>query len=146
MILKNLISFIKCNKHTNISYYCKEAENYFSFKNVKLVLSLLNKMKQNEKSFYILSSQFLELFHKICIGNITQSFAKFKLNDLENFSICARLLYFNLNEKNFRESQEIITFLLGIFKNINLKGFSCLEAVDAIIIIIQIFKKMTTFN
>ena len=126
MIFTNLISFIKWNKYTNISYYCKEAENYFSFKRLKPILSLLNKMENNDKSFWSISSKFLELFHKIYLGNLTQSFSKFKLYDLENFSSSLRWICCNSNENNFREGQDIIIFLLEILNNINLKGFSCL--------------------
>jgi hypothetical protein len=82
LIFKHLIEFIKWNKNTNIAYYCKEAEVYFSFKNAKLVLSLMNIMKYNEKSLWLLSSLFLKLFHKIYIGNMTESLSKFKLMNI----------------------------------------------------------------
>ena len=145
-MFNHLIEFIRLNRHTNITYYCKEAQDYFSFKRAKLILSLLNNMRHNEKSFCILSSKFLELFHKIYIGNITQSFSKFKLNDLENFSCMLRWLCCNLNDKYFLESQEIVNFLISILKNINVNGFSCIEAMDLIIIIITILKKMARYN
>ena len=119
LIFKNLIGFIKLNKYSNITYYCKEAEQYFSFPRLKKVLSLMNIMKDKEKSFWILSSNFLQLFHKIYIGNLTQSFPKFKLNDLENFSSYLKWLCLNLNDNNFQENQNIIHFLLSILKNIN---------------------------
>ena len=146
LIFKHLIEFIKLNKNTNISYYCQEAENYFSFKNVKLVLSLMNIMKYNEKSFWNFSSNFLQLFLKIYIGNKTQSFPKFKLSDLENFSSSLRWLIRNSNQQKFPESQEIIKFLLTTLTNININGFSVSEALDTIDIIISILKKMSIFN
>ena len=145
-IFKHLLAFIKMNKHTDITYYCKKAEEYFSFKKAKMVLRLMENMKHNEKSFWILSSKFLELFHKIYLGNITQSFPKFKLNDLENFSSCLRWSVLNSNEKKFPESQEIINFLISFLDNINLNGFSFIEAMDIIDIISKIFKKMAAFN
>ena len=146
LICNHLIEFIKWNKNTDITYYCKEAENYFSFKNAKLVLSLMNIMKFNEKFFWLLSSKFLKLFHKIYIGNLTQSFSKFKLNDLENFSCSQRSLLRNSNKKNFPESQEIIKFLINSLENINLKGFSIIEALDTINIIVNILKKLSIYD
>ena len=145
-IFKHLLAFIKMNKHSDITYYCKKAEEYFSFTKAKFVFSLMNNMKHNEKSFWILSSKFLELFHKIYLGNITQSFPKFKLNDLENFSSCLRWSVLCSNEKKFPESQEIINFLISFLDNINLNGFSCIEAMDIIEIISKILKKMSFFN
>ena len=145
-IFNHLIEFIKLNRHTNIAYYCKEAQDYFSFKRAQLILSLLNSMRHNEKSFWILSSKFFELFHKIYIGNMTQSFSKFKLNDLENFSCGLRWLCCNINENDNSEVQKIINFLISILKNINLNGFSCIEAMDLINIIITIIKKLARFN
>ena len=145
-IYKHLLAFIKMNKHTDITYYCNKAEEYFSFKKAKLVLSLMEKMKHNEKSFWLLSSKFLELFHKIYIGNLTQSFPKFKLNDLENFNSCLRWSVLSINEKKFPESREIINFLISSLENISLNGFSSLEAMDIIDIITKIFKKFAVFN
>ena len=145
-IFKHLLAFIKMNKHTDITYFCEKAEEYFSFKKAKLVLRLMENMKHNERSFWILSSKFLELFHKIYLGNITQSFPKFKLNDLENFSSCLRWSVLSSNEKKFPESQEIINCLISSLDNINLNGFSSLEAMDLIDIITKIFKKMSFFN
>ena len=146
LIFKHLIEFIKWNKHTNITFFCKEAENYFSFKKANMVLSLMNLMKYNEKSFWIFSSQFLLLFHKIYIGNLTQSFPKFKLNDLENFNCSLRIFLRGPNKKTFQESQNIINFLISILKNINMNGFSSIEALDTINVTIIILKKMACFN
>ena len=146
LIFKNLLEFIKWNKYANITYYCKEVEQFFSFKRIKIVYSLMSIMKDKEKSFWTLSANFLKLFHKIYIGNLTQPFSKFKLNDLENFSCYLRWLCCNLNEKNFQENQEIIKYFLSILKNINSNGFSCLEIMDTTLIIIQIFKKMALYN
>ena len=146
LIFKHLIEFIKWNKHTNISCYCQEAENYFSFKNIKLVFSLMNLMKYNEKSFWNFSSLFLKLFLKIYIGNKTQSFPKFKLNDLEHFSSSLRWLIKNSNQKKFPESQEIIKFLLSILTKINLNGFLVIEALETINIIVSIMEKMSIYN
>ena len=145
-IFNHLIEFIKLNKHTNIAFYCQEAKDFFSFERAQLILSLFNNMRHNEKSFWILSSKFLELFHKIYVGNLTQSFSKFKLNDLENFSCGLRWLCCNINEKNTTEYQKIINYLISILKNINLNGFSCVEALDLINIIIIILKKFSLYN
>jgi hypothetical protein len=145
-IFNHLIEFIKLNKHTNIAFYCQEAKDFFSFQRAQLILSLFNNMRHNEKSFWILSSKFLELFHKIYVGNLTQSFSKFKLNDLENFSCGLRWLCCNINEKNTTEYQKIINYLISILKNINLNGFSCVEAMDLINIIIIILKKFSLYN
>ena len=146
LIFKHLIEFIKWNKNTNIAYYCKEAEVYFSFKNAKLVLSLMNIMKYNEKSLWLLSSLFLKLFHKIYIGNKAESLSKFKLSDLENFSCSQRSFLRNLNKNNFKESQDIINFFINVLKNININGFSTFEALDAINVIINIFKKLAIYD
>ena len=146
LIFTNLIGFIKGNKHSDITYFCKEVEDYFSFKKTKLVLSLINSMKFNEKSFWILSSKFLLLFHKINIGNKTQSFSKFKLNDLENFSFNLRWICKNTNEKYFKEKQNIISYLISLLKNISILGFSCIETVDTIYIIVKILNKMSNYN
>ena len=146
LIFKHLIELIKWNKHTDIAFYCKEAETYFSFKNTKLVLSLMNLMKYNEKSLWLLLSNFLTLFHKIYLGNLTQSFSKFKIDDLENFSCSQRILLRNLNKANFKESQNIINFFIDVLKNININGFTTIEALDTLNIIINIFKKLAIYD
>ena len=146
LIFRHLIEFIKWNKNSNITYYCKEAENYFSFKKVKFVLSLMDIMKYNEKSFWLFSSKFLLLFHKIYIGNKTQLFPKFKINDLENFSSSLRILLRNSNKRYFLEGNIVIHFFISLLTKININGFSSIEALDTINVTIIILKKMAGFN
>ena len=145
-IFKHLLNFINWNKYNDITYFCNEACNYFSFKMVKSIISIMEEMKYNEKSFWVLSGQFLKIFHKIYIGNLSQSFAKFKLNDLENFSSCLRWSLSDLNQNNFPESQEIINTLILFLTKININGFSNIEALETIEIIITIFRKMGKYN
>ena len=146
LIFSHLLNFIKWSKYNDITYFCQEANWYFSFKMVKLVVSIMENMKHNEKSFWVLSSQFLRLFNKIYIGNLSQPFAKFKINDLENFSICLRWSLSHLNSNIFEESNEIINFLISWLSKINIIGFSNLEAFSTIEIIITIFRKMVKYN
>ena len=146
LIFSHLLNFINWSKYNDITYFCGEAKNFFSFRMVKLVLSIMESMNHNEKSFWVLSAQYLKLFNKIYIGNICQSFAKFKLDDLENFSSCLRWSLSNLNSKNFSESQEIINHLISFLTKINITGFSNIEAFGTIEIIIAIFRKMVKYN
>ena len=145
-IFSHLLNFIKWNKYCDITYFCDEAKNFFSFEMVKLVASVMEIMRYNEKSFWVLSYQFLKLFNKIYIGNLAQSFAKFKLPDLENFSVCLRWSLSHLNINNFPESQEIISHLISWLTKINIMGFTKLEAFSTLEIIITIFKKMAKYN
>ena len=145
-IFSHLLNFIKWNKYSDITYFCDEAKMFFSFDMVKLVVSVMEKMRHNEKSFWVLSYQFLKLFHKIYIGNLAQSLAKFKLPDLENFSVCLRWSISHLNSNFFPESQEIINYLILWLTKINIMGFSKLEVFSTIEIIISIFKKMAKYN
>ena len=146
LIFSHLLNFIKWSKYNDITYFCQEANWYFSFKMVKLVVSIMENMKHNEKSFWVLSSQFLRLFNKIYIGNLSQPFAKFKINDLENFSTCLRWSLSHLNSNIFEESNEIINFLISWLSKINIIGFSNLEAFSTIEIIITIFRKFVKYN
>ena len=145
-IFSHLLNFIKWNKYSDITYFCDEAKNFFSFDMVKLVVSVMEIMRHNEKSFWVLSYQFLKLFNKIYIGNLAQSFAKFKLPDLENFSVCLRWSTSHLNSLNFPESQEIINHLISWLTKINIMGFTKLEVFSTLEIIITIFKKLAKYN
>ena len=146
LIFSHLLNFIKWSKYNDITYFCDEAKNFFSFRMVKLVLSIMENMSHNEKSFWVLSAQFLKMFKKIYIGNLAQPFAKYKLDDLENFSSCLRWSLSHLNSKTFPESQEIINHLISFLTKININGFSNIEAFDTIEIIINIFRKMAKYN
>ena len=94
----------------------------------------------------MLSYKYLKLFRKIYIGNKLQSLDKYKLEDLDNFSSCQRFsLYYNA-EKIFPQYQAIISFLIHHLRQINLKGFTCFEAILCIGEIIGILKKLAFFN
>jgi hypothetical protein len=103
-----------------MTFFCKEANDYFSLKMMKLILSAMEPMKHNEKSFWVLSAEFLKLFNKIYIGNFCQGFSKFKLNDLENFSCSLRWTISHLNILDFPESQEIINDLISFLTKMNI--------------------------
>ena len=113
LIFSHLLNFINFSKYNDITYYCQDAKSFFSFRMVQLILSIMDNMNHNEKSFWVFSAQFLKLFNKIYIGNYCQPFAKFKLDDIENFSSCLRWSLSHLNMKIFPESQEIIDSLFN---------------------------------
>ena len=146
LIFSHLLNFIKWSKYNDITYFCDEAKSFFSFRMAKIVLSIMDNMSHNEKSFWVLSAHFLKIFNKIYIGNLAQPFAKYKLNDLENFSSYLRWSLSNLNATIFPESQEIINHLISFITKININGFSNVEAFGTIEIIITIFRKMVKYN
>ena len=145
-IFNHLLNFIKWNKYNDMTFFCKEANDYFSLKMMKLILSAMEPMKHNEKSFWVLSAEFLKLFNKIYIGNFCQGFSKFKLNDLENFSCSLRWTISHLNILDFPESQEIINDLISFLTKINISEITSIEAFSTIEIIITIFRKMSKYN
>ena len=142
-IFLNIISF---NNHTNISYYSEKFEKYFSFEIIQNLKKILKDNKLKDSSKWILSYKFVKLFKKVYIGNKTQIFDKYKLEDLDNFSSCQRFFLFCHNEKEFPERQEIIAILLNYLSDINIIGFKSYEAVPCIREVFGILKKLTFFN
>ena len=146
IIIKIFINIISFNNHTNISYYSEKIENYFSFEIIQKITNNLKNSNLKENTKWILSYEFLKLFRKVYIGNKTQIFDKYKLEDLDNFSACQRFFLFYQNEKVFPLIQEIITFLLNYLQDINIIGFKSVEALPCIGEIFGILKKLSILN
>ena len=144
--MKTLLNIISFNYHSNISYYSKEVENYFSFEIIQNLIDNLKKSNLNENSIWILSYKYLQLFKKIYIGNKTQMFDKYKLEDLDNFSSFQRFYLFYKAEKQFSECEKIILFFLQYLQDINIKGFTCIEVIPCVDEILRILKKFAFFN
>jgi hypothetical protein len=142
-IFLNIISF---NNYENISYYSEEVEKYFSFEIIQNLINNLSNSNLKEDSIWVLSHKYLTLFRKIFIGNKAQSFDKYKLEDLDNFSSCQRFSLFFHEEKKIAEFQPIITFLIHYLQQINLKGFTSVEAIPCFGEIIRILKKLSYLN
>ena len=142
-IFLNIISF---NNHDNMIYYSEEVEKYFSFEIIQNLINNLSKCKLKEDSIWVLSHKYLTLFRKIYIGNKTQIFDKYKLEDLDNFSSCQRFSLFFHEEKQIAHFQPIIEFLIHYLQRINRKGFTSVEAIPCFGEIIRILKKLSYFN
>ena len=146
VIMKSLLNIISFNNHSNISYYSKEVENYFSLEIIQGLISNLKQSNLKKSSNWILSYNYLKLFKKVYIANKMQIFDKYKLEDLDNFSSCQRFSLFYQAEKQFPEGQKIIEFLLLYLQEINIEGFDCLEAIQCIGEIFGILKKFAFYN
>ena len=90
LIMKSILNIISFNNHSNISYYSQEIENFFSLEIIQHLIENINKSKLKESSIWNLSYNYLKLFRKVYLGNKTQIFNKYKLDDLDNFSSCQR--------------------------------------------------------
>jgi len=149
-IYKTLYLFEKIIKKIPTSndtcFFNEKIIDYFSFHNIRKLISFLKESSIDEKIFLILINKYLYLFHKIYINTKTQSLEKYKLNDLKNLSFCQRIIIFNENKKKFKESEEIVSFLLKFFIDITYKGFSSIESVDCIKEIISIFRKLSCYD
>ena len=149
-IYKTLCLFEKIIKKIPTSndtcFFNENIINYFSFQNIRKLIVYMKESSIDEKIFWILSNKFLYLFHKIYINTKTQSLEKFKLNDLKNLSFCQRIIIFNENKKKFKESEEIVSFLLKFLIDIAYKGFSTIESVDCLKEIISIFRKLSCYD
>ena len=141
-IFLNIISF---NSYENLSYYSEEVEKYFSFEIIQNLINNLNNCNLKEDSIWVLSHKYLTLFRKIYIGNKTQKFAKYKLEDLDNFSSSQRFSLFFHEENQTHEFQPIITFLIHYLQKINRKGFTSVEVIPCFGEIIRILKKLSYF-
>ena len=141
-IFLNIISF---NSYENLSYYSEEVEKYFSFEIIQNLINNLNNCNLKEDSIWVLSHKYLTLFRKIYIGNKTQKFAKYKLEDLDNFSSSQRFSLFFHEENQTHEFQQIITFLIHYLQKINRKGFTSVEVIPCFGEIIRILKKLSYF-
>ena len=146
LIMKCLLNIISFNNHTNISYYSEEVENYFSFEIIQSLFENLKTSKLKEKSIWILSYKYLNLFKKVYIANKTQIFDKYKLEDLDNFSSCQRFSLYYKNEKEFPQCKKIVEFLFNYLEYINIKGFTAAEALSCVGEILGILKKLASFN
>ena len=146
VIMKSILNIISYNNHSNISYYSQEVENYFSLEIIQNLFQNLKKSKLKEGSIMNLSYNYLQLFRKVYIGNKTQIFDKYKLEDLDNFSSCKRFSLSYKCENQFPQSKKIISFFLQYLQEINMKGFTCLEAIPCFGEIFAILKKMAYFN
>ena len=148
-IFKTLLIFENIIKKGSINnfmcYYNEEVVNYFSFHTIKKLLISLKKSSIEEKLFWALTNKYLYLFHKIYINIKTLFLVKFKVNDLKNLSLCQRMIIFNENSKRFKESEEIISFLIKFLVDIIYKRFS-LDSIDCIRQIISIFRKLSCYN
>ena len=150
-IFKSLLLFEKIIKKTsstsnNMCYYNEEVVNFFSFQIIKKLLILLKKSTIEEKIFWILANKYLYLFHKIYINIKTQLLDKYKLNDLKNLSFYQRIVIFNENRKRFKESEEIISFLLKFLIDLTNKGLYIIESIEFVKEIISIFTKLSCYN
>ena len=149
-IYKTLCLFEKIIKKIPTSndtcFFNENIINYFSFHNIKKLIVYLKESSIDEKIFLILINKYLYLFHKIYINTKTQSLEKYKLNDLKNLSFCQRIINFNENKKKFKESEEIVSFLLKFLIDITYKGFSSIESVDCIKEIISILRKLSCYD
>jgi hypothetical protein len=144
--MKCILNLISYNNRSNISYYSEEIEKYFSFEIIQNLIENLNKSQLNEKSIWILSYEYLKIFKKVYIGNKTQAFDKYKLEDLDNFSSSHRFsLYYNY-ENIFPENSKIIAFLFDYLRQINIKGFTTSEALLCFGEVLAILKKLAYFN
>ena len=143
--MKIFLNIISYNNHENISYYSEEVEKYFSFEIIQNLINSLNNCNLKEDSIWVLSHKYLTLFRKIFIGNKTQNFDKYKLEDLDNFSSSQRFSLFFHEESQIAQFQPIITFLIHYLQQINLKGFTSVEAIPCFGEIIRILKKLSYF-
>ena len=149
-IYKTLLLFEKIIKKmrltNNMCYFNEKIINYFSFNTIKNLVMVLKESSVEEKIFWILSNKFLYLFHKIYINIKTQSLEKYKLNDLKNLSFCQRIIILKENKNRFKESEEIISFLLKFLDDIAYKGLSTMESIEVLKEIISIFRKFSCYN
>ena len=149
-IYKALLLFEKIIKKirltNNMYYFNEKIINYFSFGTIKNLVMLLKESSVEDKIFWILTNKFLYLFHKIYINIKTQSLEKYKLNDLKNLSFCQRIIILKENKNRFKESEEIISFLLKFLDDISYKGLSTIESVEVLKEIISIFRKFSCYN
>ena len=146
VIMKCLLNLISFNNHNNISYYCEEVEKYFSLEIIHNLTENLKNCSLKESSIWVLSQKYLKLFRKVYIGNKTQFFDKYKIEDLDNFSSCQRFSLYYQIEKKFPHFQEIISFLIHYLRQINLKGFTTVEAISLLGEVMGIIKKLAYFN
>jgi hypothetical protein len=144
--MKCLLNLISFNNHNNISYYCEEVEKYFSLEIISNLTESLKNCSLKESSIWVLSQKYLKLFRKVYIGNKTQFFDKYKIEDLDNFSSCQRYSLYYQIEKKFPHFQEIIAFLIHYLRQINLKGFTAVEAILLLGEVMGIIKKLAYFN
>ena len=148
-IYKSLIIFEKIVEKTgknNIYFYHKEVTDYFSFNLVKKLLEILMESTIEEKLFYQLSNKFLYLFHKTYLNEKTKLLNKFKLTDLKHLNYITRIEIYKQNQKNFIESQPIISFLIDFIAYINNKRPLLIEAIHCIKEIASIFRKLSCYN
>ena len=136
----------KKTKYNYIYFYNEEFLNYFSFDIIKNLFSFLEQSPPEEKSFKILINKYLYLFHKFYINYKTKSINKIKLNDLRNLSFLQRAIIFNKNKSNFKESVEIISFLLKILIYLIFNTSSSLESIECIKEVMSIFRKLSCYN
>ena len=146
VIMKCLLNIISFNNHNNITYYCEEVEKYFSLEIISNLTENLKNCSMNESSIWVLSQKYLKLFRKVYIGNKTQFFDKYKIDDLDNFSSCQRFSLYYQIEKKFPYFQDIIAFLIHYLRQINLKGFTTVEAIPLLEEVMAIIKKLAYFN
>ena len=140
--------FMNLFKESTLSYYCQEAEKYFSFNNLKILMCSLQKLYFNEKSYFLFIKDFMFLFRKAYIERkLCNYFEINKICDLENLSCIQRIILFRNKEKNrFIESSDIILFLIQTLKNFEINTNVSVEIVEYLKDIISIFKKLSTFN
>jgi len=148
-IYKTLLIFEKLvqkkAKNNYIYYYNEKVLNYFSFNAIKSLYSTLEELSL-ERSFRIMLNKYLYLFHKLYINYKTQILDKYKLADLKNLSFLQRSIIFNNNKDSLKEVDDIVLFLLKIFRNLIYKGSSSIESFESAKEIIAIFRKLSCYN
>jgi hypothetical protein len=149
-IYKTLCLFEKIIKKIATSndtcFFNENVINYFSFHNIRKLIVYLKESSIDEKIFWILTNKFLYLFHKIYINTKAQCLEKYKLNDLKNLSFCQRIIILKENKNKFKESEEIISFLLKFMDNMAYKGMNSIESVEVLKEILSIFRKFSCYN
>ena len=149
-IFKTLIIFEKIIQKSSVNnyicYYNEQVLNYFSFNVIKQLILALNKSLIEEKLFWTLSNKYLYFFHKIYINAKILPLVKYKLNDIKNLSLFQKMFIFNNNKEIFKETDEIIPFLLKFIIDIIYKRFWTIDSIDCINEIFSILRKLSCYN
>ena len=143
LIFKKMVQ--KKVQNNYIYYYNEKVLNYFSFEVIKSLYNTLENLSL-EKSFRIMFNKYLYLFHKFYINSKTQTLEKYKLADLKNLSFIQRNIIFNKNKNSLKNVDDIVLFLLKIFRNMIYIGSSSVESFECVKEIIAIFRKLSCYN
>ncbi len=143
LALKNFTLIVNKIKSIPIRYFSKQIVDKISFSMIEKVITYIQ--MKDTKQYWGFIDRLLYLYKKIGIGHLTRQMDKYKLFDLENFSIIQRKCIFYTNSSLFPTAKRQIEFFIENLTKYLSSSITHTEGYEVIIQICSILKRLSEF-